>query len=877
MRRAAFIAIILCLTESAVQADEVIWAGAGSSTWSTGSNWVGGSVPATTDIAAFKGWAPLPRTSWTVTASNTYSTFVASNTKDGRGTTYWQTGALQASGQWVKIDLGSTQTFGGIDIDNTLVGASSTDYPRGFDIYASSDGTNWGTAFYSGTGSASNVQPRFSDQTARYIKIQLNTGNGTYWWTIGELTVWNTAGDAQFATTSMTASASAVAGGAAGNVIDWDLSTVWSPGASQVNGQWIKLDLGANRTFSSISMDAYSRTGDYPRGYNVEVSTNNSTWSSVATGNPSGEFSHVTFTAQTARYIRVTQTGTTSGGAWWSMYELHVYGTPSNVTTSASTTLAGINHTSSITFTQGSGHTITLTGDWNQSAGTFAGGSSQISVSGDFNLSGGTHTATSDILVITGAFNKTGGTFTHNGGRVLLASTNNQTFATNGATFNDLAINDGMVGYWKLDDGTTPIVDSSGYGQDGTLSNTPTWGAGPTLNFTNANSITLNGTNQYGRISRTTTLEPAAVTVSAWVKRSGSQLQFAKIVSKTYNNATTSPYGSYELQLNPGGADSSVVSFATGTTGPNSSGITSATGAIPDGTWTHVVGTYDPSASAPQKRLYVNGASVATTTLTGALLYDSTSTGDLYIGNSGNTQYLKGSVDDVRIYNRTLSAAEINSLYIGNQPGTMQATQTMTGSPVVVLGDLILASGKLDIAGNSLSVGGNWNNYGGIFAGTGTVSLTNGCCTYAVRSAGQPFYNLQLNGTNGIWNLEDWLKVSNTLSFFQNGTLVTGSKAIHAGNISKTSGTLTAGTGTVVIETTGDVTEGSGFSFNNLRVETPDETGLVGYWKFDEGQGTTVRDASGTGNDGTLSGNANWTGSSLASIAFDNPTAVTFN
>lgn len=33
---------------------------------------------------------------------------------------------------------------------------------------------------------------------------------------------------------------------------------------------------------------------------------------------------------------------------------------------------------------------------------------------------------------------------------------------------------------------------------------------------------------------------------------------------------------------------------------------------------------------------------------------------------------------------------------------------------------------------------------------------------------------------------------------------------------------------------------------------------LVGYWPFDEGQGTTVRDASGNGNDGTFVGNPRW-------------------
>jgi hypothetical protein len=46
----------------------------------------------------------------------------------------------------------------------------------------------------------------------------------------------------------------------------------------------------------------------------------------------------------------------------------------------------------------------------------------------------------------------------------------------------------------------------------------------------------------------------------------------------------------------------------------------------------------------------------------------------------------------------------------------------------------------------------------------------------------------------------------------------------------------------------------------NLRL-TGDEAGLVAYWRFDEGAGTAVLDASGSGHDGTLLGGALWAGS----------------
>src|SRR5205814_7946135 len=52
---------------------------------------------------------------------------------------------------------------------------------------------------------------------------------------------------------------------------------------------------------------------------------------------------------------------------------------------------------------------------------------------------------------------------------------------------------DGLVGWWKLDDGTgTTALDSSGYGDNGTLSNGPAWTSGPLVG-----SLSFDGLNDY--------------------------------------------------------------------------------------------------------------------------------------------------------------------------------------------------------------------------------------------------------------------------------------------------------------------------------------------------------------------------------------------
>jgi Concanavalin A-like lectin/glucanases superfamily len=82
---------------------------------------------------------------------------------------------------------------------------------------------------------------------------------------------------------------------------------------------------------------------------------------------------------------------------------------------------------------------------------------------------------------------------------------------------------------------------------------------------------------------------------------------------------------------------------------------TRGTAAVPVGSWTHLAVTHDGTTL----RLFVNGAQVASRSAPGAVL---TSSGALRIG--GNTvwrEWFAGRIDEVRIYNRALSAAELQA------------------------------------------------------------------------------------------------------------------------------------------------------------------------------------------------------------------------
>jgi hypothetical protein len=108
------------------------------------------------------------------------------------------------------------------------------------------------------------------------------------------------------------------------NVFDGALNTRWTTGADQVPGQYLQIDFGSTVTLTQVVLDGTDQAGDYPRGYDVSISANGTTFTSVKTGTPAaGAIVTITFAAPvTGRAIRITQTGT--GATWWSVDEVRL-------------------------------------------------------------------------------------------------------------------------------------------------------------------------------------------------------------------------------------------------------------------------------------------------------------------------------------------------------------------------------------------------------------------------------------------------------------------------------------------------------------------------------------------------------------------------
>jgi hypothetical protein len=105
--------------------------------------------------------------------------------------------------------------------------------------------------------------------------------------------------------------------------------------------------------------------------------------------------------------------------------------------------------------------------------------------------------------------------------------------------------------------------------------------------------------------------------------------------------------------------------FGLDTTGGNT-GI-QTTGAVADGNWHLVVCTWDGVTGDHAARIYLDGAPDTTSlALTGTII---PSTSELTVGSGISGYYFTGTLEDVRLYGRALSAAEVSASYAAGADG----------------------------------------------------------------------------------------------------------------------------------------------------------------------------------------------------------------
>jgi gliding motility-associated-like protein len=212
-----------------------------------------------------------------------------------------------------------------------------------------------------------------------------------------------------------------------------------------------------------------------------------------------------------------------------------------------------------------------------------------------------------------------------------------------------IPINNGLVACYPFNGNAN---DESGHGNNGVVT-------GATLTSDrngNANkAYYFNGTSDYILAPNSSSLQPTStLSVCAWVKPDVNANQWTPVLSKRYT-PSSDPWNSYSIDGGAANNQKWLFSVSKGTAGSQLSAIT--TQAANYTSWTFLVGTYD----GVSQKFYVNGVLDKTISSTGNIGY---STMGFYIGNNNElSQWFKGKIDDVRIYNRALSACEVFTLY----------------------------------------------------------------------------------------------------------------------------------------------------------------------------------------------------------------------
>ncbi|MDB6018444.1 MAG: Laminin sub domain 2 [Pedosphaera sp.] len=343
-------------------------------------------------------------------------------------------------------------------------------------------------------------------------------------------------------------------------------------------------------------------------------------------------------------------------------------------------------------------------------------------------------------------------------------------------------LNQSLSTWLPFEEGTgTTTADASGHGNMGTLFNMmpSDWTAG-----VRGEALNFDGVDNYVQISNQL---GASFTIACWVKTS----QLFQQVDPTYD-------GTGILWADVGGAANDFILGGTrSTNGVNrlsffvggAEATFSGSQEISTGQWRHLAVTRDGVTGAV--KLYVNGILDASGTANTAIL-----NANPIIAIGGNIldgRYFNGTIDDVRLYSRVLTAGEIATLLPGTPP-----TVTLT-TPAAA-------------ATNSFTVTATFSEVVSAF-GPGDLVVLNG-------------YAGPISGSGGVYRFKVTAAVPGTVTVRLPANRVT--DADGNGNSASADLVVSVADGAIPL------------------------LGLAGYWLFDETNGVTAFDNSPAGNNGTL-------------------------
>jgi len=202
--------------------------------------------------------------------------------------------------------------------------------------------------------------------------------------------------------------------------------------------------------------------------------------------------------------------------------------------------------------------------------------------------------------------------------------------------------NTGLIGYWPMNEGQgETLYDKSGNGNTGIASGTPAWVDGKF-----GRALYFDGNNDsvdLGNLNYISTGIAGEYSVSLWIK-------FDAIGQTFFFGDETDGNQGVMMQTDASGYLQTYLS-----------GYYISNFQVTTGRWYHIVQT---QAGSNNIKLYVDGAYIYTYQTTHIETGFNTHLGCFYLASSFSCmRFLTGAIDDVRVYNRALSAQEISRMY----------------------------------------------------------------------------------------------------------------------------------------------------------------------------------------------------------------------
>jgi hypothetical protein len=229
------------------------------------------------------------------------------------------------------------------------------------------------------------------------------------------------------------------------------------------------------------------------------------------------------------------------------------------------------------------------------------------------------------------------------------------------------SLQEGLVGYWPFCGNAN---DESGNGNHGLVN-----GAMPVEDRfgTESAAYAFNGLNSFisvvDNVDGSLDVQAGEFSISCWMKAESNFFQTQGLVSKEYGDNAS---GDYSLVIPTNGKAQLSVGVGSGIIGA----VQQSDSVITDGGWKHITAVY---VSGNDMRIYINGQLNQGENNESMALPNSNTALDLIFGRSANFPnyyFLNGCLDDVAIWNRALSSAEVQQLYSLDAIGVESLSKT---------------------------------------------------------------------------------------------------------------------------------------------------------------------------------------------------------